>query len=286
MFLTRVRFGFNSALLLALLSLGAASIHPAAAADLPPSPPTHVLDEPGVLNPNVRTAVAALLAEHERITSEQFVVAIFNSLGEEDLVDYSSRIFQAWRIGKRGKDNGILLALYWNDRRARIEVGYGLEGLLTDARSKRVLEDFLIPELRARDPDRAISLSVLEVLDAVESPLIENGRAQEILRSGGMRGDFAPRTFQDAPQIRGWWIWIVAGFFVLFLAFQFITAAEAHFTRGGWYRPNPWQRVRRRSTWHSGWGGGFGGGGGGWGGGGGFSGGGGRSGGGGASGSW
>jgi uncharacterized protein len=281
--MSRARVAITAALLL----LGATAF--AAESALPPSPPTHVLDEPGILSPRVGQALRALLAEHERITSEQVLVAVFKTLGEEDLVDFTSRVFSSWKMGTRGKDNGALLALYWNDRKARIEVGYGLEASLTDAKSKRILEDYLIPELRRGDADRALSLAALQILETIESPLIENGRAEQILRDGGVRGSFASRGFDEgAPTARAWWVWIVVGFCALFFAFQFITSAEAHFTNRGWYRPNPLQRVRRRGIWHSGGGlggGGFGGFGGG-GGGGGFLGGGGRSGGGGASGSW
>jgi uncharacterized protein len=275
-------------LLILAFTLGLSWAGPSLAAEPPPAPATHVMDEPGILSPRAKQAVTALLVEHERVTSEQVIIAIFKSLNGEELVDFTNRTFAAWRIGKRGKDNGALLALYWEDRKARIEVGYGLEGNLTDARAKRVLEEFLFPELRAQDPSRGVSLAALEILDALESPLIQNGRALQILRDGGISGGLSARTFADAPPIRGWWVWIIVGFLLLFMGFQFLTTAEAHFTRGGWYRPSPWSRAGRRSTWHSGWGGGGGFGGGGWGGGGGggFLGGGGRSGGGGASGSW
>jgi uncharacterized protein len=246
------------------------------------------MDEVGVLSGSTVNAVSALLLEHEKTTTEQIVVAVFRSLSDEDLVDRTLKIFQAWKVGKKNKDNGILLALYWDDRKSRMEVGYGLESLMTDSKATIILADVLAPELRQGDPNRAITLTALEMLTVLESPLIRDGRAQEILRSGGFGGGLQPRESLEIG--KGWLVWVFLGFILLAIAFNILSSAEAHFTRGGWYRPNPWRRARRSIFWGSGGlGGGSGwGGGGSWGGGsgGGFLGGGGRSGGGGASGSW
>lgn len=267
---------------LAFLSIALPCQPALAAKTLPQAPYYYVLDEPRILSPHALRALQTLLIEHDRSTGEQVLVAIFNSLDGEDLVSFTNRAFNEWKIGKRGKDNGALLALYWKDRKARIEVGYGLEPVLTDAKSKRVLEDFLIPELKVGKPDRAVSLAALEILKTLESPLTQDGKAQEILRSGGFRGGFRPTA--GSGQVGFPFILLFIGLILLSMVLKALTAAEAHYTGRGWYRPNPW---RRPQGWHSGgwgtgggWGGGFGGGGGG------FSGGGGRSGGGGASGSW
>ncbi len=258
-----------------------------------PPPPTHyVLDEPAVLNENARRAIESLLIEHDRLTGEQIIIAIFQSLDEEERVDFTTRVFSEWKIGQRGKDNGVLLALYWKERKARIEVGYGLEPLLTDARSKTVFSDFLIPELKNNDPARALSLSVLEILRVIESPLIPTGQAQKILRGGGFQGRMRPRPAPTA--LPGWIVWLVLGSVICFIVFEQLTNREAHFTSGGWYRPSPLRRTRWTQVFHNltsstFWGSGRGSGGGGWssgGGGGGFLGGGGGSGGGGASGNW
>lgn len=259
-----------------------------------PSPPYYyVQDEPHVLDQKTTRALQTLLIEHDRVTGEQFLIAVFNSLDGEDLVDYTNRVFSNWKIGQRGKDNGVLLALYWQDHKARIEVGYGLEPLLTDAKSKLIITDILVPELQNHDPGRALTLAALEILRTIGSPLVQNGKAEQILRSGGFRGDFAPRSTPVAGSV-GFWPWLFLGFILFTIFMNFVHSAEAHFTRSGWYRPRPWEyyRINRRGGGF--WGGGFGGGS--WGGGGfggsggggfgGFSGGGGSSGGGGASGSW
>lgn len=263
------------------LNLAAAStalISAAVAVELPSPPRTHVLDEPGILSPSVRSSLQTLLAEQDRLTSEQVVLAIFNSLQDQDPVDWTNRIFAKWGIGKKGKDNGVLLALYWKEHQTRIEVGYGLEPLLTDAKSKRVLEEFLIPGLKAGENDEALSLAVLEILRIIESPLVESGKAAQILRQGGLRGELQPISERGPP--RGWVVWVVLGLILAAIALNILTSAEAHYTGEGWYRPRP--RIWRRPS-HTIWGGGGWGGGGGSGG---FRSGGGLSGGGGASGQW
>lgn len=269
--------------LVALSSLSSWS-HAANDAKALPAPPRYyVLDEPKVLSPNTKRALQTLLIEHDRVTGEQVIFAIFESLGEEDLVDWTNQVFTKWGIGKRGKDNGVLLALYWENRKARIEVGYGLEPLLTDAKSKDVLDHFLIPELKNKNPDRALTLAALEILRILESPLVESGQAEQILRSGGIRGEFVPESGNGS----GWAVWVILGIILLFVVLNLLTAADAHFSGTGWHRKRPSLPRRPRDIfggWHTGgaWGGGT------WGGGrgGGFIGGGGMSGGGGASGDW
>lgn len=253
-----------------------------AAKSIPNPPYYYVLDEPQILSPAITRSLQALLIEHDRTTSEQVVIAVFKSLENEDLVEFTNRVFTQWKIGQRGKNNGVLLALYWDDRKARIEVGYGLEPLLTDAKSKGVLEDFLIPELRAGSPDRALSLAALEILRILESPLIENGKAQEILRTGGLTGGWTPAPRNSSGGISG--LGIFVGLLFLIFVLNSLLSPQAHYTSRGWYRPRPWGR--RRTLWYGGGGWGGGGLGGGGLGGGGFRGGGGMSGGGGASGSW
>ena len=270
---------------LALAALALAPSHAHAEKKIPSPPYYYVLDEPSVLSPQATRAIQTLLIEHDRVTGEQILVAIFKSLDGEDLVDYTNRVFSTWKIGQRGKDNGVLLALFWDDHKARIEVGYGLEPVLTDAKSKLILSDVLAPELQNHQTDRAISLSVLEILGDIGSPLLQNGKAEHILRTGGFQGDFKSQAPAVVSNV-GLWPWLFLGTILLSLLANFFNAAEAHFTRSGWYRPRPTEYYRIRRGGGSGfWWGGFGGGGGGFGGGG-FSGGGGSSGGGGASGGW
>ena len=247
----------------------------AAEKPVPAAPQYYVLDEPGVLSQRATQALQNLALAHDQATGEQVVVAIFKGLDGEDLVQYTTRVFQTWRIGQRGKDNGVLLALYWNDRKARIEVGYGLEPLLTDARSKAVLEDFLIPALKDGQPDVALMSSAREILRIIESPVLQNAPDNwkpEIRRFG------QGTVIQVGPKWAVLLALLIIGAVLLGIFLFIASMGDAVVTRAGWHRTTPWRRGGWGSSSGGGWGGGFGGGG--------FSGGGGRSGGGGASGSW
>jgi uncharacterized protein len=285
------RIAIAASFAVATLTTAATTGFAAPQKSIPPAPQYYVLDQPHLLNAQATRALQALLIEHDRVTGEQFVVAIFDSLDGEDLNDFTNRVFQAWQIGQSEKDNGVLLAIFNKEHQARIEVGYGLEPELTDAKSSRILRDYLVPGMKAGQPDEAVTQSALQILQALDSPLIQNGRAQQILRSGGvLRTDI-----RSAPMQNGWIVWLVLGLILMTIVSHIMSSAEAHFTRSGWYRPRPWRRRwGNDDDWGGpGAGGGFfggwgSGGGGGWGGGGdgGFSGGGGRSGGGGASAGW
>ncbi|MGK5087145.1 TPM domain-containing protein [Bdellovibrionota bacterium FG-2] len=206
-------------------------------APFPPAPTQHISDQAHVLDAPTFSALDSILEEHERTTTEQFVVAIFDSLGDGEVADRTNRIFSAWKIGKKGKDNGVLLALYWKEHKMRVEVGYGLEHLLTDAKSKTILSEVIAPELRGGTPGRALSLGVLEILKTIESPLIANGRALQILEGGGFRHSSRARVVHRSPL--GSWIWLVVGILVFAAVARSLSAREAHFTNKGWYRPSP-----------------------------------------------
>ncbi len=214
------------------------------ASALPVPPSTHVWDEAHGIKPETARAIDRLLTAHEKATQEQVVIALFRSLGEADLVTWTNQIFQHWKIGQRNKNNGVLLALYWKEHDVRLEVGYGLEPLLTDAQSKRILSEYLVPGLKAGRPDEALVASSLAILRVLQSPVIKN--AEKILKEGGyVQSSGSPN--------------LVPLLFFLFFMFQFFR--------------------NRRMYWGGprGGGGSFGGGGGSFGGGGGSSGGGGAS---------
>lgn len=264
---------------------------------IPDAPYYYVLDEPRVLSPEATRVLQTLLIEHDRLTGEQILLAIFNDLESEELVDFTNRVFTQWKIGKRGKDNGALLALFWKNHKARIEVGYGLEHELTDAKSSEILSETLLPALREGSTDQALIQATVEIFRVLESPLIQNGKAQQIIQSGGV--PHHANRYSGNSRVHGGsailiWLFFIA-FTIFSLVMNFLHAAEARFTRSGWRRPSPLEYYHLRgsgsrfSNWGSGGSGGFGSGD--WGGGssgdgGGFMGGGGSSGGGGASGSW
>ncbi len=108
-----------------------------------------VNDLAGLLPPERAAALEQKLAAYEAETSHQIVLLTVPSLEGEDVDGYSMRVAEAWKPGRKGLDNGILVVIAPNDRTARVEVGYGLEGVVPDVVANRVLRDTMFPLFRA-----------------------------------------------------------------------------------------------------------------------------------------
>ena len=108
-------------------------------------PTTYVNDYAGVFTVTNKNLLESLLQEVQSKTTAEIAVVVLKSLEGGEINDFANRLFQKWGIGKKGKDNGILLIAAIEDRKVRIEVGYGLEGLIPDAKSGRLLDDHVIP---------------------------------------------------------------------------------------------------------------------------------------------
>jgi uncharacterized protein len=230
---------------------------------VPEAPARWVTDRAAFVTPATREALDARLGAYAQQTGHQVLVYIDHTTGGVPIEDWAVRAFAKWRVGRKGIDDGAVLFIFSDDRRLRIEVGYGLEERVPDVVASRIINDRMVPLIRAGDHDRAVNAGVDALVAAIGAPPGSQP-------SQGMGGQ-AQRVHLP------WWVWIVGPIaLVLLLRFAirhpFIAAMMMTNIGGG-----------RRG------GGGFGGGGfggGGFGGGGGFSGGGGSSGGGGASGSW
>ncbi|MGH7383955.1 MAG: TPM domain-containing protein, partial [Candidatus Rokuibacteriota bacterium] len=133
---------------LATLLLAALAGPGAAALSVPPPPDRRVNDYAGALAPADRDRLEQKLTAREATSRNQVVVAVFRSLQGESLEGFSIRLAQAWRIGQKGLDNGVIFLVFLDDRKMRIEVGYGLEGSLTDAISSSILRDVVAPHFR------------------------------------------------------------------------------------------------------------------------------------------
>ncbi len=127
-----------------------------------------VVDQAGVLSVPARERVASMLKAHEAATGNQIAVLTVPTLGGESVEDYAVRVFQDWKLGQAGKDNGILVVVAPQDRRMRIEVGYGLEGTLTDAASSRVIRDLMTPRFREGNYDVGVEAGVTGILQILE----------------------------------------------------------------------------------------------------------------------
>ncbi|WP_208760232.1 TPM domain-containing protein, partial [Mesorhizobium tianshanense] len=133
----------NLTLLLVFLSLLFLSLT-ALAAELP-ALTGRVVDNAGIIDAATKAALTQKLADFEAKSSDQIVVATVDSLDGEEIEPYANRLFRAWKLGQAGEDNGVLLLVAKNDRKMRIEVGYGLEGTLTDLHTKLIIENDMVP---------------------------------------------------------------------------------------------------------------------------------------------
>lgn len=122
-----------------------------------------VIDETGVLSPGFQNQVRKLLIELNQTTGIQFQIYFFNELEDENIESYSIKVTDAWKLGSKNQDKGLLFILSLRDRKMRLEVGQGLEGELTDLYSKRIL-DSLRPHLKEANYEGATLALIDRVL--------------------------------------------------------------------------------------------------------------------------
>lgn len=127
-----------------------------------------VVDQARLLSDSTERQLTSLLAEHEQKTSNQVVVVTLGSLQGYDIAEFGYQLGRHWAIGQEGKDNGVLLIVAPNERKARIEVGYGLEGTLTDALSTNIIESEITPRFKQGDMEGGILAGTRAILGTIE----------------------------------------------------------------------------------------------------------------------
>ncbi len=128
-----------------------------------PSPTGFVNDYAGVLSESTKTQMEKLLTVLEKKTTAEVVVVIVKTTSPLSIGQYAVELFQKWGIGKKGEDNGVLILVASMDRKVRIEVGYGLEGNITDAHSKLIIEDLMIPQFKEGDYNKGVAAGVVMI---------------------------------------------------------------------------------------------------------------------------
>jgi uncharacterized protein len=150
------------------------------ALDVPPLK-NHVNDYAGMISSGRALDIESRLAEFQRTESTQIVVLTIPTLAGENLEEYSIRVAEAWRIGRKGLDNGVILLVAKQERKIRIEVGRGLEGKLTDLVSGRIIRGKIAPRFKEGDVDGGISDGVSAIIAVIRG---EFGPAHGDLRPG------------------------------------------------------------------------------------------------------
>jgi uncharacterized protein len=127
-----------------------------------------VNDNARILSEATLNSLSEKLKEHEIRTTNQIVILTVLSLEDESIEDYAYKVFNEWKLGQKGKNNGILMVVVPNERRMRIEVGYGLEGTLPDILAGRIIQNIMAPRFREGDFDTGITEGVNAVITVLE----------------------------------------------------------------------------------------------------------------------
>lgn len=176
-----------------------------------------VVDDASLLNDAQRERLDALLAAHEKATSNQIVVVTVKSLNNKPIEDFGYQLGREWGLGQKEKNNGVLLIVAPNEREVRIEVGYGLEGTLTDAQSKLIIERLIIPQFKKGDIPEGIMQGVQGIIDVL----------------GGQLQPPAPESDEDAPFVP----YVIIGIIIIIFIISRIARRRGGPRMGGFSGP-------------------------------------------------
>src|SRR4051794_6530180 len=168
-----------------------------------------VVDQAQILEAATRTRIDSKLEQLESKTTTQLVVATLRSLQGYDIADYGYRLGRTWGIGQKGKNNGVILLVAPGERKIRIEVGYGLEGTVTDAVSRLIIENAILPRFRAGDFPGGIGRGVDDLV------LLLSGNAEDFKRRAAEQQDRPSGTTGAASFV--FVILLIAIWFIVFV---------------------------------------------------------------------
>ena len=175
-----------------LLALLLFAIGSARGADLAAVPPLtgHVVDSAGLLQAPQAVALASRLRQFEQQRGSQIVVLIVPTVQPESIEQYSIRVFDAWKIGRKQTNDGILLLVAVRDHKLRIDTGYGLEGAIPDAVAKRIVADIIAPQFRAGDPYAGLMAGVERIMQLIEGEQLPPAKhSQDVSAGHGQFGE-------------------------------------------------------------------------------------------------
>ena len=166
------------------------------------APTQYFTDYAGVVDTSVASRLNSTLAELEKTDSTQFYVVIYPKFEGEVLEDFTQKAAQAWGIGQKGKNNGLILFLFADDgtghKLIRYEIGYGLEGVFTDAASKTIIEKSIVPALKVNNWSAAVESGVSEAIKYV-------------------KGEYKAEDVKSGVQLKLWHLLVIIGIWLLFL---------------------------------------------------------------------
>jgi uncharacterized protein len=191
--------GWGKALLLAFALCG--SFVAGAQVAIPPFA-GHVTDQTGTLTPAQQASLEQTLGAFEARKGSQLAVLMVPSSAPEDIEPFALRVAEQWKLGRKKVDDGAILVVAKNDHTVRIEVGYGLEGALNDATSKRIIEEIITPRFKQQDFSGGIAAGVEQMIRVVDGEPLPAPRERSEEGAGDLRR-YAPILFILALSVGG-----------------------------------------------------------------------------------
>jgi uncharacterized protein len=148
-----------------------------------------VVDDAKILSEGTRTRLTEMLKAHEDATTNQVVVLTVPTLGGQSVEEFAVKVFESWKLGQKDKDNGVLVVVAPQDRKMRIEVGYGLEGTLPDGAAGEIIRTWMTPAFKAGDYDKGVEDGVAAIVSKLEGKGSPEGRTPASASSGGPNQD-------------------------------------------------------------------------------------------------
>jgi uncharacterized protein len=175
----------------AFAAISCATLNVRAAEVIPPKPAAYFNDYAGVVSKDAARRFNEQLAQFERETSDQVVVAIFPKMqSDDDVAAYTQRVAQAWGVGQGDKRNGVVLFVFTQDRKIFIQVGYGLEGALPDAVAFDIYNNRIKPHFRAGDYEGGLAEGIDSIFNAIRGEYKGSGKTTREQRSDGQIPSF------------------------------------------------------------------------------------------------
>ncbi|WP_244241788.1 TPM domain-containing protein [Leptospira jelokensis] len=182
-----------------------------------PSLERRVTWEEGTITKSEAEVWETILKEHEDKTSNQIAILIVRSLEGEILEEYSLKVAEEWKLGQKKLDNGVLILLAIEDKKVRIEVGYGLEGILTDAYCNRVIQQLMVPRFKSGEYGEGVSAGLEELLSTLDSGITP--------KEPSLWEEF--QSFRGIGAKDGWHLYVIGIIFVGII-FLFATILAFH----------------------------------------------------------
>ena len=201
---------------------------------LPEAPYYYVFDERKSLDSSTNHALQSLLIEHNRLTGQKIVIAVFDKLPlpDSDLSQVSHLIFQKWRVGQGDGNSGILWVVDTTHKQIKIEIDYKIESILSNEKIQGLISDLILPAIKAEHLNAALIQGTYHLLEMLDSPLINSGKAIEIINQNGAQNQLYNSS---SPVPRSWGVLFLGGILILASVISMLLSREAHFTSEGWF---------------------------------------------------